>query len=254
MGYNRYNVITDIKPLLQGCDEMNGGLRIICLIAVLLVSLAIFPVYSYAHEGAETLELSGIESEKEDRIKEKLIISETEITDKHIVNFDVNSKGEVLVCLRGNFVNVYNDALELMYSVNYNIDGASAAFWYNDTAALYLHRSGMIVLIDESGIIGCYHVEDTDDSYRLINGKEKQRSYSTDEYTYELTFANDFQKIACTAPSVLRRVHNGNEEIVYCNEKCTSDIIFGLVGTALFVACMTACVIFSVKKNPHRKD
>ena len=52
-----------------------------------------------------------------------LTVSMKEMKDQNIMNFDVDKNGNIIICLNNNSVNVYNNALEFLYNIDFDVTG-----------------------------------------------------------------------------------------------------------------------------------
>ena len=166
--------------------------------------------------------------------KNSLSISNIEINNQNIRDFDVDKKGNIIICLNNNSVNVYNSSLEFLYSINFDVNGTSIAFWYNEIPAIYISKTDEIIQVDKSGIISAYKVKNTIENSIIYNQIRGNRTIINEDYSYKLCYSSFLQKVMMINPTQLIRENEGNEVVIYENCKATSNALIRLLLIALF--------------------
>jgi len=201
---------------------------------------------------ANDFELDDILIEDIDKsFRNSLTISEIETTNHNIMNFDVDATGNIIICLTNNSVNIYNNSLEFLYNVDYDVNGTSIAFWYNELASIYLSKTDVIIQVDKNGAINAYKVKNSIDNSNLYNKIRGNKTIVTDNFSYELCYSSSFQKSMMVNPTKLVRVNGEIEEVVFENNNATSNILITL---SLIIAFFVTIFLFVSKKIKEHKS
>lgn len=182
-----------------------------------------------------------------------LTVSMKEMKDQNIMNFDVDKNGNIIICLNNNSVNVYNNALEFLYNIDFDVNGTSIAFWYNEIPAIYLSKTDEIIQVDKNGIISAYKVKNTlenSKTYRQIRGN---RTIVNENCSYKLCYSSSLQKAMMIDPTKMVRVNKEKQEIVYENRKATTNALIKLSMFILFVLFIWRFIVKKILKTPLRK-
>lgn len=218
------------------------------LICLLIYKGLTMNVYASNYDTSE-FEINNIEiSNINESFNRSLSISEIEIKNQNIRNFDVDKKGNIIICLNNNSINIYNNSLEFLYSINFDVNGTSIAFWYNEIPAIYLSKTDEIIQVDKNGIISAYKVKNTIENsniYRQIRGN---RTIINENYSYKLCYSSFLQKAMMINPTKLIRENESNEVVIYENCNATSNLLIKLLLIALF-AFIFILIFKYVKKN-----
>ncbi|MBQ7486450.1 MAG: hypothetical protein IJT77_03035 [Clostridia bacterium] len=67
-----------------------------------------------------------------------------------IQNFAISDEGQIAVCTKGNYVNVYRRDGSFSYGVRYVTSGDSRVFWNEEQLVIYLVRGELCLLPDEA--------------------------------------------------------------------------------------------------------
>lgn len=232
-------------------DGMGKQLKFLFGLFILLI--ACFSIVSFAQTqdcNNYSFEMDKINvNEIPESFRNSLKISETEVTNQNIRNFDVDSNGNIIICLCNTSVNVYNDSLEFLYSISYSVNGTAIAFWYNKNVALYLSKSDILIVLDKKGISEAYKVKNTAENSKIYREIRNKRVYDSNVYSYKLSYTSSFQKIMFINPTKMIRNNNGTEQIIYENEKATSDIIIKLVSIIIFFTTTLIIICIRIKRN-----
>lgn len=180
--------------------------------------------------------------------RNSLNISDTEVTNQNIRNFDVDANGNIIICLCNSSVNVYNDSLEFLYSISYNVNGTAIAFWYNRNVAVYLSKSDILITLDINGISEAYKVKNTAENSKIYREIRNKRVYDSNVYSYKSAYSSSFQKIMFINPTKMIRTNNSTEQIIYENEKATSDIIIKLLSIIVFFTTAFIIIYLRIKR------
>lgn len=175
--------------------------------------------------------------------RNSLNITDVEATNSNIRNFDVDSDGNVLICLCNNIINVYDSSLDFLYSINYNVNGTAIAFWYNKKPTIYLSKSDEIICVDKNGIVNAYKAKDTVENSKIYRNLRGTKSLNRNGYSFKLCYSSSFQKTMLNNPTKLVRINGETEEVIFENKNAWSNVIITIIIVIIFLALF----IFIVK-------
>lgn len=176
-----------------------------------------------------------------DRFSETLSVSENENTDKNIRCFDVSENGMVIICLKDNSVNVYDNTLEFDYSFTFDINGSVKAFWYDGYPAVYLDKCDMIALISPDGeIIHAFLVEQSAENSELYREITQKNEIKQGNYLYKLEHSSWFTRLFCTNYNkiVQTDLTSGTDKTVYKNNDADFSLGISLIAIITFFICV----------------
>ncbi len=184
--------------------------------------------------------------------KESLDVSYSEITDKTIKLFDVDTKGNIIICFEDGSANIYNYNLEYCYSISYFSHQSSSVFFDNDAIAILLDRSDILVCLDENNEISkTYEIINSFDNSKAYQNIKNRQTINYDNYSYVL----DKNLLKC---QLIRVESNGRRESVYsANSKFVNalKILVIILGFILALMMMLLIIewknVFSVIKRMH---
>ena len=172
-----------------------------------------------------------------EKFSETLTFSETEIKGQNIRNFDVSPSGMILLCLNNCYVNIYNSNGSFLYAIKYNLEGTANAFWRGDYIAIYLNRSNIIVVLDDTGIKEAYKADlQSMENNRLYNKLRTNDTIILGDTTYRLSCSSSLQ----TAPSQCEIVKDNVSYVIYSNSSASSGAVF----TVIFILLVVGVTIF----------
>lgn len=231
--------------------KLNTIITIMVIITILLTSK--FSIVALADDNIN-FDMNEIStSELSDNLINSLYLSEKETTGKNVRNFDISLDGNILLSMSDNSINVYDNSLNFMYSLKFNTNGSSIAFWYNNMVAIYLDKSDTIICLNKNGdIINAYHVENTIENSKMYRNLEKS-TIETGRHTYKLSFSSSFQRICSPDYTMLIRINkeNNTKEVVYENDSASYNIIVVIVAFTLLILIISLAVYIKFVKYHH---
>lgn len=231
---------------------MGKFIKIIISILSSLIICSFFQNSIYAETGFDMSEISVNDLSKS--FIESIETSNKEIIGKNLRNFDISSEGNVIICLKNKGINIYDSNLIFKYSISYNVDGSSIAFWINEKPAIYLDRGDLIVVFSNEGeILKVYNAANTVENgklYRQITDTNKE----DEVFTYSMTFSSKAQKIYCSNYTKLIRKEKstGTTEIIYENTDANSEALLMGIVLMLVIAFFGFIIIKSIWKIRHK--
>ncbi len=242
----KLNVVKIIKEIDVVCEF----LKIIIFILFSLILCSFFQNPVYAEAGFDMSEISA--DDLSQSFIESIEKSDKEIMGENLRNFDVSSEGNTIVCLKNKGINIYDSNLVFKYSISYNADGSSIAFWINENPAIYLDRGDLIVVFSNEGeILNVYNAANTVENgklYRHITDADKE----DEAFMYSMTFSSKAQKFYCLDYTKLIRKEKstGTTEIIYENTDANSKALL-MVIVVMLVIVFIGFIIRSIWKSHH---
>lgn len=241
----------NIVKIYKGIDVVCEFLKIIIFILFSLILCSFFQSPVYAEAGFEMSEISA--DDLSQSFIESIEKSDKEIMGENLRNFDVSSEGNTIVCLKNKGINIYDSNLVFKYSISYNVDGSSIAFWINENPAIYLDRGDLIVVFSNEGeILKVYNATNTVENgklYRHIIDADKEN----EAFMYSMTFSSKVQKFYCSdyTKFIRKEKSTGTTEIIYENTDANSKALLMVIVVMLVIAVI-GFIIRSIWKSRHK--
>lgn len=217
------------------------GKQLNAFVSIIALLLLITPVNAYAQVDNSLFNDSFLKKANDEIY---ISISYEEDNTYSIQNYDLSKSGEMIICLKDNRINVYNNNGEFQYAINYYTSGKSLCFWWNDKIVIYIVRGSQCIILDN---MKANTYDYTGEIGQLIQKASEPIKYYK-EYTYSVEKSNS--KLDDSLGYMLIRTHNpsGQQEIMYMNsEDCQNSILLDL-SIIVFIVLWIIGVFIAIKK------
>lgn len=138
-----------------------------------------------------------------------------------IQNYDVSASGKLLICLKGNQVNVYDENGKFEYAIQYDTSGKSFCFWWDDKIVIYIVRGTYCMVFDHTET----EVYDfTGDIRQLILNVSARVQYYND-FTYYVEEPLSILDDSLGYKLIKTEKTSGEQETVYNNKNAMRETI-----------------------------
>jgi hypothetical protein len=177
-----------------------------------------------------------------------------EIQDKSITSFDVNLNGDVLLCLDGGGINVYNKDGVFQNAYSFHTNNISKAKWYGITIQIYLFRDEEVIQFDpdcENITVSAVDTKKTDYKVRdSIKASVGTGEINNNNYIYKVT-GNKLLEWFKQEGSTLTIIQpDGTDTVVY--DASTRGILSSVLFLLLIFGFVCTIVVFLRRQLSHR--